>query len=172
MDLVVVVDTIQRRIVLIGARTCDAATSAIVRLVIVQAKVQNSRLQAQQVGYGSLYWYRLNGGCVQGIPHRCVRGIQGGRLPDHADVGRERFDGETEVERDRRIYQDDKILRLRLESGSLCRHGVLARRQLRELVPPVVVDGAHVMEAVSCVSYFYAALANHRAGAVPNSAAE
>ena len=69
----------------------DAATAAVVTLIVVQAQIQNARLQAEQVGDVAFDRQRLNGGTVEGVSHGRVGRVQRRSLAAYADGGGRRF---------------------------------------------------------------------------------
>ena len=74
--LVVVIQTIEGYVGLVGACAGDGAAAAILVLLVrrLLAKIQNSRLQAQQVGHvAPFHRQRLDGGVVDGVADRSIR---------------------------------------------------------------------------------------------------
>ena len=107
----------------------------------MQAEIQHSRLQAEQVGDVAFDRQRFNGRAVESVAHGGVGGVQRRRLAADADRGRRRFYRHREVQRGGLIDEQLKRFRLPGESGSLDRDGVVAGRNLLKLISAAGVGG-------------------------------
>ncbi len=136
---------------MIGPGPGGAAAAAVVTLIVVQAEIQNSGLQAKQVGNVALDRQRQNGGAIKGIAHGGVGGVQRRRLAADTDSGGRGFHRQGKIERQRLIDQQLNRLRLLSKSRGLDRNGVLPGRKLLKLIRSVVAGNVSFRKTIFAV---------------------
>ena len=169
--LVIVVQAIQGYVRLVGACAGDrTATAILVRLCSgLPSKIQNPRLQAQQIGHvAPFHRQRLNRGVIDRVPDRRVRRIQRFRFAAHVDRGGCGLDAQFEVNRGRLVHQKIGLLGLRAETGTVGGDDISSWRNLLEPVFAASICRLSRFQARGLVHDGHLAAGDQRAGRVGN----
>ena len=173
LHLAVVVEAIERDVALVRARAGYGATATVRVLVDVMTQVEHAWLQAQQVrNVAALNGQGFNGGIVDGVAERCVCGVE--RSGASADVhrGGHGIHAHGEVDGCRLVDQQLGMRRLGGEPAVCYGDGVVAGRDLREKVLPLVIGRVVKMEALAWLIQRDSCAGQHGTGWIRDRAAD